>query len=180
MLGVAHYEVLDYPDGKLDRTEFHTVTGELVRRMRQFCPHVVMTFGMDGGLTGHPDHAMAGVFTTMAFQWMRRADRYPEQIELGLPPYVAQKLYHLATHFTLPDFPAIAPPTCTARIVVGEERFQKKIEAFMQHTTQAPLFGRLKKNIRNREPVEVFHLIGAATPREAKLETDLFDGVGED
>lgn len=180
MLGVTHYEVLDYPDGKLSRADFHTVTGDLVRRMRQRRPHVAITFGMDGGLTGHPDHAMAGVFATMAFQWMRRPDRYPEQIEAGIQPYSAQKLYHLSTLFTLPDFPVIAPPTATARIEVGEGRFRKKIEAFMQHMTQAPLFDRLKKNIRNPEPVEFFHLVGGASPREAKLETDLFDGVIED
>ena len=50
----------------------------------------------------------------------------------------------------------------------------------MQHTTQAPLFDRLKKNIRNREPVEVFHLVGTAEPREAKPENDLFEGVVDD
>jgi len=180
MLGVTHAEVLDYPDGRLDRSDFHAVTGDLVRHTRQLRPHVMLTFGMDGGLTGHPDHAMAGVLATMAFQWARRADRYPEQIEAGLRPHRAQKLYHLATRFTKADFPTIAPPTVTAQLEVGEERFQKKIEAFMQHTTQAPLFDRFKKNIRNREPVEVFHLVGTAEPREAKPENDLFEGVVDD
>jgi LmbE family N-acetylglucosaminyl deacetylase len=137
----------------------------------------MITFGMDGGLTGHPDHAMAGTFATMAFQWARRTDRYPEQLEQGLQPYHARKLYHFASDYLLPDVPPIAPPTVTARVDVGRERFQKKIEAFMQHTTQAPLFDRIKQNIGRGSPFEMYHLLGTREPRQAKFEDDLFDGV---
>ena len=59
-LGIAHGEVLHYPDSRLDHTSFYEVVGELVLRIRRLRPHVVLTFGQDGGLTGHPDHAMAG------------------------------------------------------------------------------------------------------------------------
>jgi len=52
-------EVLDYPDSKLDRTDLYQVAGDLVLRIRQIRPHVVLTFGPDGGLTAHVDHAMA-------------------------------------------------------------------------------------------------------------------------
>lgn len=130
VLGVTHGEVLDYPDGQLYRSNFHDITEELVRRIRRIRPDVVITFGTDGGLTGHPDHAMAGVFATMAFQWAGRVDRFPEQIAQGLKPHRGQKLYHLAADYVLPDFPAIAPPPVTARIDVGDERFQKKMRPF--------------------------------------------------
>ena len=69
LLNVSHSEVLDFPDSKLDRTDFYQVVGALARRMREIRPHVVLTFGMDGGLTGHVDHAMAGMFATVAFEW---------------------------------------------------------------------------------------------------------------
>ena len=84
LLKVSQYEVLDYPDGKLNRTDLYQVVEDLTLRMRQIRPHVVLTFGPDGGLTGHVDHAMAGVFATLAFEWAGRPDRYPEQLEQGL------------------------------------------------------------------------------------------------
>jgi len=180
LLKVSHYEVLDFTDGQLNRADFYHVVGELVRRLRQVRPQIVLTFGPDGGLTGHPDHGMAGVFATMAFEWAGRPERYPEQLEQGLQPHRAQKLYYIAANFVLPDFPRIAPPTVTARLDVGQERFEKKIEAFEQHTTQAPLFGRLRKNLGHRRPVDMFHLAATREPREAKAETDLFEGVVEE
>ncbi len=179
ILGVTYGEVLDYPDGQLYRVDFNEITGQLVRRIRQIRPEVVITFGMDGGLTGHPDHAMAGVFATMAFQWAGRSDRYAEQLGEELQPHRAQKLYHLASDILISEFPPISPPTVTARLDVGAERFKKKVDAFMQHTTQAPLFDRLKQNVGRRGPFEMYHLLGTDEPREAKFEADLFEGVVE-
>ena len=72
-----------------------------MQRIRQIRPQVVLTFGIDGGLTGHVDHAMAGVFASMAFEWAGRPDRFPEQIESGLQPHRAQKLYYLTADFVL-------------------------------------------------------------------------------
>jgi LmbE family N-acetylglucosaminyl deacetylase len=179
-LGVAHCEVLHYPDSRLDRANFVEVVGELVARIRKLRPHVVMTFGMDGGLTGHPDHAMAGAFATQAFQWAGRPDRYPDQLEDGLTPHRTQKLYHCTADFLLPDRMPTAPPTVTARIEVGADRFEKKIQAFMKHQTQSPLFVRLRKNLGKMPTQEMFHLIATREPREAKFEIDLFEGVVAD
>ncbi len=181
MLGVTNYEVLDYLDGQLERTEVLAVTRDIVRRIRSLRPHVVLTFGPDGGLTAHIDHAMAGMFATMAYQWAGRSDRFPEQLNEGLRPHRAQKLYHLAADFVLPDRAPISPPTVTARIEIGEERFRKKTQAFTLHTTQTPLFDKLKKNLgQGGGTLEMYHLLCTRDPRDAKLETDLFEGVVED
>lgn len=179
-LGVANCEVLNYPDSKLDRANFYEVVGDLVMRIRKLRPHVVITFGTDGGLTGHLDHAMASAFATQAFQWAGRPDRYQEQLEQGLKPHRAQKLYHCTADFVLPDRMPIAPPTVTARIEVGRDRFEKKNQAFMLHRTQTPLFDRLRKNLGKMPTYEMFHLAATREPREAKFESDLFDGVIED
>src|SRR5689334_16360552 len=72
ILGVSHGEVLDYPDRGLERANFFEVAGCLVEYIRRIRPHVVLTMGPDGSLTGHPDHAMASLFTTAAFQWAGR------------------------------------------------------------------------------------------------------------
>ena len=181
LLNVSQYEVLDYLDGKLNRTDLYRAVGDLTQHVRRIRPHVVLTFGQDGGLTGHVDHAMAGVFATLAFEWAGRPDRYPEQLEHGLTPHRAQKLYYVTADFVLPDRQIIAPPTVTTRIEVGAERFEKKAEAFHQHLTQAPLFERVKKNLGQRGGgVEMYHLAVTREAREAKLETDLFEGVVEE
>jgi LmbE family N-acetylglucosaminyl deacetylase len=181
VLNVAHGEVLDYPDSKLDRTDLYQVVGDLVLRIRKLRPHVILTFGPDGGLTGHVDHAMAGVFATLAFEWAGRPDRYADQFEHGVTPHRAQKLYYHAADFLLPDRQPIAQPTVTARIQIGKERFENKVRAFRQHTTQAPLFEKVRKNLGQKEgAVEMYHLAATRDPREAKFETDLFEGVVED
>ena len=176
-LGVTHCEVLNYPDSRLDHANFFEVVGELVARIRRLRPHVVLTFGTDGGLTGHPDHAMAGAFATQAFQWAGRPDRYPEQIEQGLAPHRAQKLYYCTADFVLPDRMPIAPFTVTARVEVGRDLFEKKNQAFGLHTTQTPLFDRLRKNLGKMPTQEMFHLSATSQPRDARFETDLFEGV---
>ena len=178
-LGIRHGEVLSYPDSRLDRASFHEVVGELVLRVRRLRPHVVVTFGQDGGLTGHPDHAMASAFATQAFHWAGRPDRYSDQITSGLQPHAAQKLYYATANFKLPDRMPTSPPTVTARIEVGAERFERKNEAFMKHLTQQPLFARLRKNLGKMPTQEMFHLAATREPREAKWETDLFEGVEE-
>jgi hypothetical protein len=122
---------------------------------------------------------MAGVFATQAFEWAGRPDRYPEQLAQGMQPHRAQKLYWATTDFVLADRMPTAPPPVTARVEVGPERFERKIEAFMKHKTQEPLFDRLRKNLGRAPTEEMFHLAATREPREAKLETDLFEGVEE-
>jgi LmbE family N-acetylglucosaminyl deacetylase len=181
LLNVSRSDVLDFPDSRLDRVDFYQAVGTLTRRIREIRPHVVLTFGMDGGLTGHADHAMAGIFTSAAFEWAGRPDRFPEQLEQGLQPHRAQKLYYVAADFVLPDFQPIAPSPVTARIDVGQERFDKKVEAFHQHLTQAPLFERIRKNLgRRRGTVEMYHLVARRDPGGDQVENDLFEGVVED
>ena len=179
-LGIRHGEVLGYADSKLDRANFHEVVGELVLRIRQLRPHVVLTFGQDGGLTAHLDHAMAGAFATQAFHWAGRPDRYPEQISSGVQAHAAQKLYYATANFKLPDRMPTSPPTLSARIEVGAERFERKNQAFMKHLTQQPLFSRVRKNLGKMPTFETFHLAATRDPRDAKFETDFFDGVIED
>ena len=181
LLNVAYGEVLDYPDAGLDRVDLYQATGDLVLRIRRLRPQVILTFGPDGGLTGHIDHAMAGFFATAAFEWAGRPDRFPQQLQQGLPPHRVQKLYYHTADFFLPDRQPISPPTVTARIEIGKERFEKKVQAFQQHATQAPLFERVRKNLGHRlGTVEMYHLAAVSSPRDGRLEADLFEDVTED
>jgi LmbE family N-acetylglucosaminyl deacetylase len=175
-LKVSSGEVLDYPDGALDRADFYGVVEDLVLRMRNIRPQIVMTFGPEGGLTAHPDHSMAGIFATMAFHWARRANRYVEQLRDGLQPHCAQKLYYSTAPFTLPDRQPVALAPETTRIHIGDY-LETKIAAFKAHKSQAPLFDRFENYVRKRGQEEVFHLVAVAAPSVIKPETDLLDGV---
>jgi LmbE family N-acetylglucosaminyl deacetylase len=178
LLGVAQSSVLHYPDGALDKTDFFMVVGDLVRRIRQIKPHVVITFGGEGAITAHPDHSMAGLFATAAFHWAARTNRFSEQLEHeGLKPHQAQKLYYQTTDFILAERQPISPAPATAAVEIGEKYLDLKIKAFRCHSSQAPLFERFETNMRKRGSQEQFHLAASSFPRSMKHETDLFEDV---
>jgi LmbE family N-acetylglucosaminyl deacetylase len=177
VLKVADAQILNYPDGALDRTDLYQVVGDLTRRVREVKPHIILTMGPEGAITGHLDHAMASIFATMAFHWAARPDRYPEQLSGGLQPHQTKKLYYSTAAFTLPDRPPVSPPPCTTVIDISQY-LENKIEAFSQHITQAPLLKRFGKAMRQFGARELFHLAAASSPSVLKAETDLLDGIG--
>lgn len=179
MLRVTRGEVLDYPDGKLDRQDLHTVVSDLTRRVREFRPHVIMTIGPEGGVTAHPDHSMASIFATLAFHWASRSNRFPGQIESGLTAHRTQKLYYSTALFTLPDRQPVAMPPSSTVLELDPHELDTKINAFKCHTSQQPLFAYFEATIRKRGRLELFHLAASATPSKAATETDLFAGVTE-
>jgi LmbE family N-acetylglucosaminyl deacetylase len=178
ILRVAGAEILDYPDGGLQKANFYEVVGELTRRVRKIKPDLILTMGSEGAITGHPDHSMASIFATMAFHWAARKDRYPEQLINGTTPHSVQKLYYATASFLLPDRPPVAPPPCTA-IVDITPFLEDKIRAFRAHTTQAPLMDRVEKTMRKFGSKELFHLTARNKPSTLEQETDLLAGVNE-
>jgi len=176
LLQVTEGEVLDFPDGGLDRVDLYPAVGELVKRIRHLRPHVVITFGPEGALTGHPDHSMVSIFATMAYHWAGRSNRYTEQLSNGLKPHRAQKLYYTTATFSLPDRQpvSLSPPTTIIKI---DEYLETKIQAFKTHTTQSPLFPRFENNVRLRGGFEMFHLAASVRPGPIPAENDLLTGV---
>ena len=179
ILKVTRAEVLDYADAHLHRIDLYGVVAELTRRMRQIRPQVVLTYGPDGGITGHPDHGMAGIFASLAFQWAGRSNRFPEQLNDGASLYRPQKLYYAAAPLSLPNRQPISPPPATISINIGKF-LEDKIRAFQAHTSQAPLVPIFENGVRQRGPREEFHLAATSTSGPLKPEKDLFDGVVED
>ncbi len=179
ILKISSGEVLDYPDAALDRANFYDVVGDLVLRVRRIRPQVVLTFGPEGAITAHPDHSMAAVFATMAFHWAGRSNRFPEQLQNGLAPHKAQKLYYATAPFTLPDREPVALAPSTTIIDI-QPYVEKKIAAFESHTSQAPLFPRFGEAVRRRGGQEMFHLAAFASPSRMEPETDLFFGVRDE
>lgn len=176
MLRVTGAHILDYPDGGLDRVDLYAVVGDLTRRVREIKPDIIVTMGPEGAVTGHVDHAMAGIFATMAFHWASRKDRFSEQLNEGLELHRTRKLYYATAPFTIPDRPPISPAPCTASIDIS--RFlDGKIEAFRQHTTQSPLMPLFEKSMRRFGARESYHLAAMSNPSELAAETDLLEGL---
>jgi LmbE family N-acetylglucosaminyl deacetylase len=178
ILKITRGEVLDYPDAALDRADLYRVVEDLVLRIRMICPQVILTFGPEGAVTAHPDHSMTALFTTMAFHWAGRANRYVEQLTDGVSPHCTQKLYYSTALFTLADRQPVALPPATTTIEIGDY-LETKIAAFKAHTSQAPLFSLFENHVRKRGHKEHFHLAARFVPSVMKPETDLFEGVEE-
>ncbi len=176
VLKVAGAQILDYPDGALHRADFFQVAGDLTRRIREIRPDIVLTMGPEGAITGHLDHSMASLFATMAFHWSARKDRYPEQLNDGLTPHRARKLYYSTAAFVLPDRPPVSPPPCTTTIDIAQF-VEGKINASREHVTQAPLMARFAKAMRQFGNKELFHLAATNQPSVLEPETDLLAGI---
>jgi LmbE family N-acetylglucosaminyl deacetylase len=176
ILKVTKGIVLDCPDGQLHRMEAYKVACELTLKMREFRPQVVLTFGPEGGVTGHTDHSMASVFATLAFHWAGRSNRYPDQLSDRIRPHRAKKLYYATTNFALPDRQPVTPSAATTVIEVGKY-LETKLEAFKAHTTQTPLFAMFESRMRQYGGEERFHLAASINPAPGQIETDLFAGI---
>ena len=180
VLQVDHGEVLDYPDGKLVQQNFEEVVANLVQRIRRFRPHVVLTFGGDGGVNRHPDHTMASCFATAAFHWAGRGTFAPEQAAISVAPWAPQKLYYSATAFL---FDASAEEAREIALVPAslvlelEDLKAKKFQAFSQHTTQAAILSRVRDVFDKYAGVERLLLAAAQGMLLSPLESDMFDGI---
>jgi len=178
ILKVSRPVILNYPDGQLYKQELNRVVYDLTLRVREFRPQVMITFGPEGGITGHPDHSLAGIFSTLAFHWAGRPNRYPDQVKNGPQPHRAQKLYYGTADFALPNRPPITFTPQTAVIDIGD-RLGTKISAFKAHQTQSPLWPVFEENARKIGNSEMYHLAASAKPGAPTPETDLFSGISE-
>ena len=174
ILGVSQHELLDYEDGQLEFADFSALVGKLVGRIRAFRPHVVITFGGDGGLNTHADHTLVSLATTAAFHWAGSARRYAEAGEFFQP----QRLYYLTANFFIPDRPRPLPAPWTVTLDIRGV-FQRKQEAFRAHKSQAPLMEKTEPLFAEHGGEERYLLAAAALPQPAMQSIDLFEGVKE-
>ncbi len=181
ILGVTRHEVWQYPDGALIQTDLFEVTTRLVERMRQLRPHIVLTFGGDGGPNLHRDHAVAGFAATAAFHWSGRSNFAEHQLRAGLPLWAPQKLYYAAANFTVSKFKdeaAVAPRT-PASITLQLGKFQNvKRKAIEAHNTQS-VMSRAAEAYDTYGHEERYLLASARDPDRFRQETDLFSGIDE-
>jgi LmbE family N-acetylglucosaminyl deacetylase len=106
-LGVDALYFLDYRDSgmagtpenqhpqALAQADLDQAVGKIVGHIRRERPDVLVTFDENGGY-GHPDHIAIHYHAREAFSAAADPARYPEQIEAGLAPHQARKLYFTA------------------------------------------------------------------------------------
>ena len=104
-LGLAGVHLLDYRDSGMEGAQenqdpsslyqapMEQVVEKIARLIRQIRPQVLITFDRTGGYF-HPDHVKMHQATTLAFEAAGNPQRFPWQLEQGLPAYGPQKLYY--------------------------------------------------------------------------------------
>jgi LmbE family N-acetylglucosaminyl deacetylase len=172
VLDVTHHELLNYQDAQLEFADFSATAAMLVKRIRDWKPQVVLTFGLDGAMNTHADHTMVAAFTTAAFHWAASPKRFPE---LG-PVHVAQRLFYNTTNFFFPGRPAPLPAPWTVTLDVSQV-VDRKFEAFRAHTSQLPLMENFQASFEKRASEEFYTLAATPTPQAAIQQTSLFAGL---
>jgi LmbE family N-acetylglucosaminyl deacetylase len=172
ILDVSDYEILGYQDGQLEFANFSETAAKLVKRIRDWKPDIVLTFGLDGGLNTHPDHTMVSAFTSAAYHWAASPKRFPD---LG-PIHVTRRLFHNSSWFFFPGRPAPLPAPWTVTLDVRHLQ-QRKFEAFRAHASQLPLMEKFQSYFEQRAGKEVYTLAGSPEPQPATQSTDLFAGI---
>jgi LmbE family N-acetylglucosaminyl deacetylase len=136
VLGLDDVFLLDYRDSGMAGTpenqdpraltmaDLNEAVGKIVAHIRREQPDVVVTFDESGGY-GHPDHTAIHHYAKAAFAAAADPSRYPEQIEAGLEPHQAQKLYYTAIPWRF--FRSVAARMQELGIEIPE-RYLKRLE----------------------------------------------------
>jgi LmbE family N-acetylglucosaminyl deacetylase len=172
ILDVTHTELLDYQDAQLEFANFSEAAAKLVKRIRDYKPQVVLTFGGDGAMNTHADHTMVSSFTTAAFHWAASPKRFPH---LG-PTHTAQRLFYNTTNFFFPGRHAPLPAPWTVTLDVRRVQ-ARKFEAFRAHKSQLPLMEKFQSFFEKRAGQEFYTLVATPQTQAAVQQTDLFTGL---
>jgi LmbE family N-acetylglucosaminyl deacetylase len=70
-----------------------TILTDMVRAIRQFRPHIIVSVWSGDPRDGHGHHQACGILAKEAFFAARDGNRFPELAQEGLAPWIVQKLY---------------------------------------------------------------------------------------
>lgn len=174
----------------------------LVRVVREFRPHVMITYNEQGGYP-HPDHIRCHEISKLAWEVSGDAESYPD----AGAPWTIKKMYYesifnadrisrmletlqerdpespLIGQFTdLAERFSLRPSDSTAKIEVGRF-FERRDEALRAHASQvppdSPFFFWPNELQREAWPFEDYRLAASRVATSA-FEADLFQGIEEE
>ncbi len=199
---VENYDPADpgsLPEDAFARVPLEQATEPLVKLIREFKPHVIITYDEEGGYP-HPDHIMTHLISMEAWEAAGDPERYPDAGE----PWQPLKLYYhmgftkervIALHEELLAMGEESPygewlenwtrPDKTSRVttrVPCGDYFELRDDALRAHATQIDPDGwwfRVPLDVqRKRWPTEDYELV-KSTVGSQPGEDDLFAGVRE-
>ena len=199
---VENYDPADpssLPEDAFARVPLEQATEPLVKLIREFKPHVIITYDEEGGYP-HPDHIMTHLISMEAWDAAGDPERYPDAGE----PWQPLKLYYhlgftkervIALHEELLAMGEESPygewlenwtrPDKTVRVttrVPCGDYFELRDDALRAHATQIDPDGwwfRVPLDVqRKRWPTEDYELV-RSTVGSQPGEDDLFAGVRE-
>jgi mycothiol S-conjugate amidase len=190
------------PEGCFALTPAEEAAEPLVRAIREFRPHVILTYDENGGYP-HPDHVLTHKVSAVAFDAAADPDEYPDSGD----PWQAAKLYYFAS-FHIEKFRALheemlrrglespyaklfsqwaeddrrtRPPEITTRVECADY-FEVREAALKAHATQVDpdgfWFACPREVQRAAWPTEDYHLARSLVDSELP-EDDLFAGIRE-
>ena len=174
VLGIESIQLAGYIDGTLHELEPTTLIGDVIAFLRKTKPTIVIGFGPEGAPTGHRDHRAMSRVVMSAFYLSGLKTAYPEQLEAGLQPHGAQRLYFHAWKYPHKD-PRLKLESVPATVAIDNRPWlDKKLAAFKEHKTQQYAYDLFVTDVLL--DYEYFAL-AAGVPQPSPMDDDLFRGL---
>ena len=176
VLGIRELHAWDYPDGQLMEMDWVRIEKRIVELIRRTRPHVVITFGPEGGGNQHPDHQAVSHLTTAAFEHAGDPERFPDHRMQRLQPYAPRKLYYMTVPTEIAQASGI-PFASVTTIIDIRDTAEAKLAAFRCHVSQQADYPKLETRIRAHKYREFYHRVYPPFPEKRRPERDLFEGI---
>ncbi len=185
IIGIKNVVFLGYKDKHVEEAIEDEIVEMLVRTIRELKPDVIITFEKNG-ISGHPDHIAMHNFTNTAYVKAADEKEFSEQLNEGLSPHKAKKLYY----YCVPDgirgkVPVnrlnLTPMENVTTIINVREFVEQKLKAIECHKTQALSLRRYKDLTREQlieiRSKEYFILSDLSEIKPDGNEEDLLQGI---
>ena len=90
ILKLSFVEFFNYPDGGLERLDFNKLTSRLAKKIDQYQPTLILTFGKEG-ISGHKDHVVIGKASLAA---VKKSKHKPLEVLLASVPASSIKTFN--------------------------------------------------------------------------------------
>lgn len=172
ILGIGELIQPGWMDGALADVPDEKGTALVVEEIRRLRPHVIMSFGPEGGGNGHADHKATCRWTEAAFD--KAADpNYPSE----RPPHTVLKYYWQTWPSTVDLHRGISSAPTTTVIELGEAITRIKVRAFEEHQSQHDHLEMYKQIQEDLGHCEYFRLAQSRVGGTDVEERDLFEGI---